>query len=198
MAYNKIDIIPTEDIRSEPKTYPQFIITSLNRLTFLAPILVEKDTAKSWRALETAVRFIDSNVVPYHTTDYQKNVTEIEDELVNMNIYDKNYYYIVLLQRWVKEITKLLPRMGALPPTVIEEYDLATKEQLEAEKRETAISFLKEILKEKGKKGIEELVAELQRPPQKKEKPKSMLTIADVIDKSYLSEEGLKKAGVLE
>jgi hypothetical protein len=194
MAYNQsgsIENMSTENIRAEPNTYPELFLKALNRIIFLAGTLVEKNDAHAIAALETTIRGTDCLVVHMHTDSYRQNVSAIQKKLLNMDADDKEYSYVILPMGRFTEICKLAPRMGLIPATNLEEYEIASSEEIEAEKIEKAKSYLKKILKEKGAEGITELVSELTAPP-KPEEPRPIIKISDIIDKSYLSKEDLE------
>ena len=116
---NKFEMMNPEDIRSEPKSYPELIIRTLNRLVTVASTQVSKDVISEWRGLETAIRFTHAITKPYHTIEYEKKVKVIEEKInfqrsQDTNIYTKNYSYIIHLQKWVEAIAELLPEMDIL------------------------------------------------------------------------------------
>lgn len=193
MDDSNLTIIPTEDIRSEPQTYPELIVKAVNRALFLAPKFVEKNTIYSIRAFETLIRALDGATSPYHTETYKQNVWEIKEHLTEEFLLSKNYIYSIWILKWLEEISLLFPKMGVLPATTIEEYDLATPEILEEERKEVTVKYIRKILKDKGESELNLFLDEIKIPTPKPiiEKPK--LTIADVIDKSYLTEADLKE-----
>ncbi len=193
MEDGSLSIIPTEDIRSEPQTYPELIVKAVNRALFLAPKFVEKYNSHSLRTFETLIRGLHGATSPYHSETYKKNVMIIKSNLSDEDLLSKNYNYSIWLLKWLEEISSLFPKMGVLPATTIDEYDLATPEILEEERKEATIKYIKKILKDKGESELNLFLDEIKNPTPKPIVVKPKLTIADVIDKSYLTEEDLKE-----
>jgi len=192
MEEHQVNIIPTEEIRSEPNTYPELILKSYYRALFLAPKFAKENNPYSTWAFETIVRGLHGAAQPYHTETYKAKTSVIANNLNIPLLYSKDKGYFLHLFEWLEEIATLFPKMGVLPPTVVEELDLATTEIIEMEQKEATMKYIKKLLDEKGEKEVKKFIEEIKNPVPEPKIIRPRMTIADVIDKSYLTEYDLK------
>ena len=139
MEEQQINIVPTEEIRSEPNTYPELILKSYYRALFLAPKFAKENNPYSTRAFESIVRGLHGAAQPYYSETYKNKVIVIKTKLVDRLLFSKSFDYFLNLFEWLEEIATLFPKMGVLPPTVVEELDLATTEIIEMEQKEATM-----------------------------------------------------------
>lgn len=126
-----INLVPPEDIRSEPITFPIAIIKALDRIHFVAYDAVASSDWHKWQGLESSIRIMHAFVAPYYDPDYKAKADAIKAKLKDTKkLYEKNYEYIIALTEWVEAIIEKFALVGLLPARKVK-FDWETRKEVD-------------------------------------------------------------------
>lgn len=178
-----IQIISSDEIRSEKMSFKDMVVRCLDRIHVLASQTTEKNTRASMAAYEESIASLHCFLSVYYGTQYNENARQIEAEL-NENRQMKDIKRLMILRQWLALITRNLSRVGMVPPIDVV-YDMATPEQKVEEETLEFLRIMRKFIRlnkqtemiEWFKKGgkLEKKTVVIERPK-----------IEDIIDASYL------------